>query len=67
MSDASPHRQPLRVGASVYRRDAPMTTKGRVTAVWWSPKTSSWHAMVTFGAGQLHLGADELMEVPRNG
>lgn len=66
MDDRSPNIQPFRVGASVYRRDRPMTEKGRVTAVWWSKRTGTWHVEAVFPDGHAHTGADRLVEVPRN-
>lgn len=67
MIDSSPRLPPFRVGVSVYRRDRPMTYKGRLMAVWWSKQTSTWQAQVKFPDGDARLGADKLVEVPRNG
>jgi hypothetical protein len=67
VTEQSPQLPPFRVGASVYRRDRPMTHKGRLTATWWSTQTNSWQAAVVFPDGTKRLGTSRLMEVPRNG
>ena len=61
------NRPPFRQGTAVYRRDRPMTYKGRVTSIWWSEQAGGWNAVVAFPDGDQRLGASKLVEVPRNG
>lgn len=62
--DPLQERPAMRVGSKVYRRDWPMTVKGRLDALWWSPRHEIWMARVDFGlAGKAQLAASKLVEV----
>jgi hypothetical protein len=51
------------VGSSVYRRDRPMTYKGRVTSLFHSEQLQHWMAIVQFPDGAQRITVDRLIEV----